>query len=495
MYDRATPPAQLLDPTTTKQTHGTLENLGLIFLRLQRSGSLSVMEPPPSDGSRRSGFSAASGNRSTRMGLGGMGTSSQFELNVSDSQVERWNSRRNIASSGAYYNSRSSRYNVLDEVVGGGGSGGGDRSGGGGGIDRRRGGSTSSEPSQRPDARASVSGASTLDAVAPSGNHGGATWKEDRGAGARLNLGRRASEIPRRLTDSPSLIVKKPQAERTLSGDSATAAPTPGQGMDTAGEQGRVQDGADGWGVDGALLSRDPGGRVRLERDRCRVGDLESVETEGDGERGSGSVGDGDSCGSGELVAASRGDGCGGGDVGRPPPRMRTIVSGEHEYTASGRGVALSGTRLVGACNPGVSGVRACGDGTRGGSTAGAESTCKLREAPNPERWGFRTVVPEGGRERDTRREVGGGVDRAVVDSVPQRSPELAQLTIQTSPELSPSAAPSSRKQQMFKGFRSSLSRRESSDKNDGSGMSTWSTNSPSPVLGNERDVGVADEE
>lgn len=453
------------------------------------------MEPPPSDGSRRSGFSAASGNRSTRMGLGSLGTSSQFELTVSDLQLERWHSRRNIASSGVCYNGRSSRSNMLDEGVGGSGSGGGDRGGGGGGIERRRGGSTSSEPSQRPEARASMSGASALDVVASSGkgsgNGGSGTWKEDRGPGARLNLGRRASEIPRRLTDSPSLVVKKPQTERALSGDSAMAAPR--QGMDTAGRQERVQDGDDGWGVERALLSRDPGRRVRLERDRCRVGDLESAETEGVGERGSGSVGDGDSCGSGELVAASRGDG--GGDVGRPPPRMRTIVSGEHECTAPGRGVALSGTRLVGACNPGVSGVRACGDGTRGGSTAGAESTHKLREAPKPERWSFRTVITEGGRERDTRRDVGGGVDRAVVDIVPQRSPELAQLTIQTSPELSPSAAPSSRQQQMFKGFGSSLSRRESSDKNNGSGMSTWSTNSPSPVLGNERDVGVADEE
>lgn len=362
-------------------------------------------------------------------------------------------------------------------------------------MDRHRGSLVASEPRRRSDAGAPTGGASARDPAASGDNgngkdggrsDGSGMWKEDRGAVGRVGVGRRASEQPHR----PSLFTKKPRDELPPSGDSDTAGPTMlGGSVSVEGEQGG--EGRDGYtcrGAGGAVLSRDLGNRVRLARDHCRVGDLGSTGIEGG--RESGSIGGGgDYCGGGDPLAATRGDGCGVG--GRAPPRMRTIHSSEEECKTpcrDGGGAAISRPRLLEAGNnTGVSGGPACEDGARGGSGA-AESTQTLRVARNPERWGFRTVVPAAGRERDAR-SGGGGIDGAVVGDISQDAQDL--LTI-TAPELSPSAAPSSRNQPMFKGFQS-LSRRENGGDNSGSGMSTWSTNSPSPVLMNERDVGVAD--
>lgn len=62
------------------------------------------------------------------------------------------------------------------------------------------------------------------------------------------------------------------------------------------------------------------------------------------------------------------------------------------------------------------------------------------------------------------------------------------------SPEVSPSAAPANRKQPLFSSsYRSSLLLGREDGKS-GSGMSTWSTNSPSPVLTNDGVGGIADD-
>lgn len=56
-----------------------------------------------------------------------------------------------------------------------------------------------------------------------------------------------------------------------------------------------------------------------------------------------------------------------------------------------------------------------------------------------------------------------------------------------SSPDVSPSAAPQSRRQQMLKSRSSMYGSRH--DEEGGSGMSTWSTNSPSPVLNIDNEV------
>lgn len=106
------------------QSHGTLENLGHIFLRLQRSGSLSVMEAPASDvSSRRSVFSNAGGQgsgRGSRMGGFSLGRSS--DLDGGDPPSEWWKHRR-VPSTYQYRSGRGASY--FDESPGGEKGGGG----------------------------------------------------------------------------------------------------------------------------------------------------------------------------------------------------------------------------------------------------------------------------------------------------------------------------------------------------------------------------------
>ncbi|CAM9925773.1 unnamed protein product, partial [Ectocarpus sp. 4 AP-2014] len=60
-----------MDRAKFTEEHGTLENLGMVFLRLQRSGSFYTADAPPSDGSRegsrRSNFNLSVGGRSARV--------------------------------------------------------------------------------------------------------------------------------------------------------------------------------------------------------------------------------------------------------------------------------------------------------------------------------------------------------------------------------------------------------------------------------------------
>ena len=160
------PPTAAQQQHTKKQEHGTLENLGMVFLRLQRSGSFYTADAPPSDGSRegsrRSNLNAFSG-RSARVlsgasstgaggGVGGRQGSSQLDLfNPADLQLpERWRSRGGSSSSRneralsgrSSLSKAASGHSSRSDVAGGssrftaafGGGGGGGGAGGGGGL-------------------------------------------------------------------------------------------------------------------------------------------------------------------------------------------------------------------------------------------------------------------------------------------------------------------------------------------------------------------------
>ncbi|CAM9284097.1 unnamed protein product, partial [Ascophyllum nodosum] len=89
-----------IDRETFTETYGTLENLGLIFLRLQRSRSLFSLEHPMSDGSRRSDFSSVSARSTSARTPFSMGTS-QLDFSASDLQFpEKWRHWRNSVPTG-----------------------------------------------------------------------------------------------------------------------------------------------------------------------------------------------------------------------------------------------------------------------------------------------------------------------------------------------------------------------------------------------------------
>lgn len=93
----------------------------------------------------------------------------------------------------------------------------------------------------------------------------------------------------------------------------------------------------------------------------------------------------------------------------------------------------------------------------------------------DPPRWAFRTVSHESKGES--------------VEGVSCNGNRGKDSQTGSSPDVSPSAAPHSRRQQMLKSRSSKYGSRHNEE--GGSGMSNWSTNSPSPVLNSANEVVV----
>lgn len=433
-------------PYGTRQVHGTLENLGHIFLRLQRSGSLSGMDAPSSDmSSRRSTFSAcrSGSGRGSRMILLGPSKSSDNEGGDGDTPVERGKSRRKHS----FRFSRGPSY--FDE--------------------------------------------------GPWGDPG-------IGGGSTMSLGDPFARRGRRLERNASKLSGSSWKGDEIAPQRAQSVRYEGMGSTEEGSLGAVDKNSHAMTYVPTHSTPSIRGDGSMNESACNHGDPKSLGREGGP----------------SIEPAPASDERSVPDAGTPigsvyPGRARVIASGGASEAFSNDPVRyadaiqrFSDPRPTSGRSLMVPNAKSCSMGALGMSMADSEAAICPRNAPGAQTCDFRPEGHKGGgygvtgvgadQARDSHG-TGGGFpsgDRGAMLSEVGASEDQDNKTFDPIlegdwPEISPSPAPANRKTPLLNGDYKSPLRRDAGT--GGSGMSTWSTNSPSPVLTNEGVTALATDE